>query len=299
MTMRPFSRCAKRAAADVRLRELLHADRRHDARLEPLALEDVLQRERVDHRAEHPHVVGGRRGPSPSSTAASRERCCRRRSRVRRRRPMSHHRGDLVGEPVHRVEVEPEIPCSPASASPEILSRTRWIRGRRSRHGRAHSSPIWKRAKRRMRRPRRHRAPLTRSRIVLRVVADPRLIEERDLLVVLVDPAPAPSCSTMFAGLPLAAACSEKMRRSRSTSAAGTSSRVTATGTRGHARRDVLGDVLRELLSTASPVTPATSTSVPTLGRCGGRTRRSTPSVAEARVPTEHDVLAGLAGELP
>src|SRR6185295_11965981 len=33
---------AERATSDVRLRELLHADRRHDARLESLALEDVL-----------------------------------------------------------------------------------------------------------------------------------------------------------------------------------------------------------------------------------------------------------------
>src|SRR6185437_5347931 len=47
------------AAADVRLGDLLHADRRHAARVHSFALEHVLHGHRVDHRAEHAHVVGG------------------------------------------------------------------------------------------------------------------------------------------------------------------------------------------------------------------------------------------------
>src|SRR6185436_11434386 len=35
-------------------------DRGHHARREALGLERVAERERVDHRREHPHVVGGR-----------------------------------------------------------------------------------------------------------------------------------------------------------------------------------------------------------------------------------------------
>ena len=47
------------AAPDVRLRELLHADGRHDARVDALSLEHVLHGQRVDDGAEHAHVVGG------------------------------------------------------------------------------------------------------------------------------------------------------------------------------------------------------------------------------------------------
>src|SRR4051794_4711941 len=49
-----------RLTADVRLRDLLGGERRLDARLDPLVLEDVLKRERVQHRREHPGVIGGR-----------------------------------------------------------------------------------------------------------------------------------------------------------------------------------------------------------------------------------------------
>src|SRR4051812_34097858 len=47
-----------RAARDVRLRHLGHGDRGLHARLRARLLEEVLQRERVHHRAEHAHVVG-------------------------------------------------------------------------------------------------------------------------------------------------------------------------------------------------------------------------------------------------
>src|SRR5690606_24328762 len=49
---------AQRTAPNVRLGELLHPDRRHHARLDTLPLEQVLQRERIDDRGQHPHVIG-------------------------------------------------------------------------------------------------------------------------------------------------------------------------------------------------------------------------------------------------
>src|SRR4051812_45675497 len=48
---------AERAAPDVGLGQLLHPDGRHDSRIETLALQDVLERKRVDHGPEHAHVV--------------------------------------------------------------------------------------------------------------------------------------------------------------------------------------------------------------------------------------------------
>ena len=47
------------AAADERLGDGAHLDGRRDARQHAAVLERVLQRERVDDRGEHAHVVGG------------------------------------------------------------------------------------------------------------------------------------------------------------------------------------------------------------------------------------------------
>ena len=55
----PFLEVADGAAADERLGDGAHLDRRHHARDDVLLLERVLQRERVDHRRQHAHVVGG------------------------------------------------------------------------------------------------------------------------------------------------------------------------------------------------------------------------------------------------
>ncbi len=48
---------AHRAPADVRLGDLGDRDRRLHAGLDVLLLERVLERQRVEHRREHPHVV--------------------------------------------------------------------------------------------------------------------------------------------------------------------------------------------------------------------------------------------------
>src|SRR6185437_9364248 len=48
-----------RAAADERFRDLVHLDRRLNARIDALLFECVLQCERVDDRGQHAHVVGG------------------------------------------------------------------------------------------------------------------------------------------------------------------------------------------------------------------------------------------------
>ena len=47
------------AAADERLGDAVHADGRHQPRLAVERFERVLQREAVDHRGQHAHVVGG------------------------------------------------------------------------------------------------------------------------------------------------------------------------------------------------------------------------------------------------
>ena len=53
-----FFEVAACAAADVRLGDAVHANGRHQPRLAAERFERVLQREAVDHRGEHAHVVG-------------------------------------------------------------------------------------------------------------------------------------------------------------------------------------------------------------------------------------------------
>ena len=60
ITTRPCSRCDKRAAADERLGNFLHADRGQEPGRASFVLERVLQCQTVDHGRRHPHVVGGR-----------------------------------------------------------------------------------------------------------------------------------------------------------------------------------------------------------------------------------------------
>ena len=55
-----FFQVAPRAAADERLGDAVHAEGRHQPRLAVERFERVLQREAVDHRGQHAHVVGGR-----------------------------------------------------------------------------------------------------------------------------------------------------------------------------------------------------------------------------------------------
>ena len=50
---------ADRAAADVGLGDLGHGHRRENAGVDPDPLERVLEGEGVQHRRQHPHVVGG------------------------------------------------------------------------------------------------------------------------------------------------------------------------------------------------------------------------------------------------
>ena len=46
------------AAANVRLTDMGHLDRRHDPRVKALTFQRILQRKRVHHRREHAHIVG-------------------------------------------------------------------------------------------------------------------------------------------------------------------------------------------------------------------------------------------------
>ena len=82
---------ADRAPPDVGLGDCLHLDGAHDAREDAVALERVLQRERVHDGGEHAHVVGLGAVHALGRGGRGRGRCCRRprrwRSRCRRARP--------------------------------------------------------------------------------------------------------------------------------------------------------------------------------------------------------------------
>ena len=54
-----FFQMADGAAANEGLGDLIHLNRGLHARVDPLLLERVLQRQRVDHRGQHAHVIGG------------------------------------------------------------------------------------------------------------------------------------------------------------------------------------------------------------------------------------------------
>jgi hypothetical protein len=137
----PLLQVTQRAAADVRLGELLHPDRRQHARLHPLALQHVLDGEGVDDGREHPHVVGGDAvhpllagDGAPHDVAAADHQPERDAHLVDRR--ISSVSLSMIGGAMPN-------PCSPASASPEIFSRTRGYFQRRLAGGRRvlHHSP--------------------------------------------------------------------------------------------------------------------------------------------------------------
>ncbi len=112
------------AAADVRLGDLLHLDRRHDARVGAVPLERLLDGESVQHRAEHAHVVAGRpvharrRGGHAAVDVAAADH-------DRELGPARAHGDELERERVDRVRIDARTPASPISASPESFSRTR------------------------------------------------------------------------------------------------------------------------------------------------------------------------------
>jgi hypothetical protein len=59
MTTRPFFQVADGPAPDERLGHRAHFDGGYDARQHAGLFEGVLQRQAVDHRRQHAHVVGG------------------------------------------------------------------------------------------------------------------------------------------------------------------------------------------------------------------------------------------------
>ena len=60
MTTRPLLEVGQGPAADERLGDFVHADRRQEPGRAALVLERVLQGQAVDHGRRHAHVVGGR-----------------------------------------------------------------------------------------------------------------------------------------------------------------------------------------------------------------------------------------------
>ena len=101
------------AAADVRLRDLLHVDRRQHARVGAVPLERLLHGERVEHGREHAHVVAGRavdalggRGHAAVDVAAA--------DHERELEPVRPDVDELLRERVDRLRVEAVLRASPS-----------------------------------------------------------------------------------------------------------------------------------------------------------------------------------------
>src|SRR5439155_5855958 len=100
-----FLEMTERPPPDIWLGQLLHPDRGHHARFDSLALENILERERVDHRAQHAHVVGadslhshlGELAASYDVAASDHETD---------RGPQLYDVDDFVTQTIHRVEIE-------------------------------------------------------------------------------------------------------------------------------------------------------------------------------------------------
>ena len=108
-----------RAAPDVRLGKLLHPDRRHHPRIDPLLLEDVLKGERVDHSRQHPHVVRG----DPVHPLLARRRAPHDVPPTDDEAELHAHRRDrfqLVRQPLDDAEVDPA--GAPGTAAGEGFS---------------------------------------------------------------------------------------------------------------------------------------------------------------------------------
>ena len=119
----PLLEMADRAPPDERLGDRPDLDRGLDARRDGALLERVLQRQGVDHRRQHPHVVAGDAvdslvagGDAADDVAAA--------DHDRELDAEAVDVGDLVGDPETTPASMPKL-CEPIRASPESLSRTR------------------------------------------------------------------------------------------------------------------------------------------------------------------------------
>ena len=88
-----------------------------------MALEGILQGQRVHHRGQHADVVGlraihalGRTGQAAEDVAAAHDHG--------HLHAGAHDFGDLIGKVVHHLRID-AVATSPASASPDNLSSTR------------------------------------------------------------------------------------------------------------------------------------------------------------------------------
>ena len=79
------------APANIRLRNLVHLDRRHHAAEEAALFDRILERDRVDHCREHAHVIG--------CDAIHVDRLLR---HAAEEVAATHHNGDLAAERVNR-----------------------------------------------------------------------------------------------------------------------------------------------------------------------------------------------------
>ena len=119
---------AHRAAADVGLGDLGDRDRRLHPRRDALLLERVLERQRVEHGREHPHVVAGRpvhpprrrRQPAVDVAAADDDRHLD---------PAAVDRRDLLRDRLHALGVGAVLAARPSAPRPRASAARAGRRG--------------------------------------------------------------------------------------------------------------------------------------------------------------------------
>ena len=134
------------AAADVGLADLVHLDGAHDAAIHAVALEAVLEREGVDHRREHAHVValravhaGCRALDAAEDVAAAHD--------DGHLDAVLPHGLDLVGEPLRHLGVNAEVLVTHEGLAGELQKNALVLVGRQAilhssgRHDRYASQP--------------------------------------------------------------------------------------------------------------------------------------------------------------
>ena len=115
---------AQGATPDVRLRELLHPDRRHHPCFHAGPFERVLQSQGIDHGRQHAHVVGGHpihtllaghRPPHDVATADDQAEADARRLNL----------ADLAGQLLNDSRLDAEPPVSGERLSGDLHERSR------------------------------------------------------------------------------------------------------------------------------------------------------------------------------
>jgi hypothetical protein len=97
-----------RAPPDIRLAHRLHRDRRQYPRRHSRLFERVLQRERVDNRRQHPHLIGGR-AIHPALLVRAATQDIARADHQRELDPQTGYFLDLERNRSERIEIDPAV----------------------------------------------------------------------------------------------------------------------------------------------------------------------------------------------